>query len=64
VLVNVPINEQIAGWDPRALPVEYEAVLGQWWRWHLVRVVTSAGAMFAVLLALLARDDASVVRRG
>jgi uncharacterized membrane protein len=55
VLVNVPINEQIASWSPSALPVGYEDVLRQWWTWHIVRLVTSVAAMFSVFLALLAR---------
>lgn len=55
VLVNVPINEQIAGWDPTALPSGYEAVLQRWWDWHIVRLVASVGAMCAALLALLSR---------
>jgi uncharacterized membrane protein len=62
VLVSVPINEQIASWNPGALPVGYEDVLRQWWSWHIVRLVSSVGAMFAVFLALLARGEASVAR--
>ena len=30
VLINVPINEQIAGWDPAALPPGYEHALRRW----------------------------------
>ena len=62
VLVNVPINEEIASWNPGALPVGYEEVLRRWWSWHIVRLVTSVGAMCAVFLALLARGEASGAR--
>jgi uncharacterized membrane protein len=54
VLVNVPINEQIAGWNPAALPSGYEDVLRVWWNWHIVRLITSVSAMCSVFVALLA----------
>ena len=60
VLVSVPINEQIATWDPRALPPGYEAVLRQWWNWHALRLVTSVGAMCLTFIALLARGNERV----
>jgi uncharacterized membrane protein len=56
VLISVPINEQIATWDPRALPPGYEDVLRRWWSWHAVRAVTSVGAMCSAFLALLAKS--------
>ena len=55
VLVNVPLNEQIATWNSVALPAGYEEVLRQWWNWHIVRVITTCGAMCSVFVALLAR---------
>ena len=60
VLVSVSINEQVATWDPRALPSGYEEVLQQWWNWHIVRLVMSVGAMCAVLLALLSSSAAEL----
>jgi uncharacterized membrane protein len=62
VLVSVPINEQIATWDPTALPLGYESVLRRWWNWHAVRLVTSMAAMFTVLSDLLARDEPAPTR--
>jgi len=59
VLVNVPINEQIAGWNPAALPSGYEDILRRWWNWHIVRLITSVGAMCALFVALLARSSES-----
>jgi uncharacterized membrane protein len=61
VLVNVPINEQIATWNPRALPPGYENVLTVWWNWHIVRLFTSLAAMCSAFSALLARDTESAV---
>jgi len=55
VLASVPINDQIATWNPSALPAGYEEVLRRWWQWHAVRLVTSVGAMCAAFLALLTR---------
>lgn len=61
VVVSVPINEQIAGWNPAALPTGYEEVLRRWWNWHTLRLFTSIGAMCLALLALLARGHENVV---
>lgn len=54
VSFNVPINEQIADWNPAALPAGYEDVLQVWWTWHIVRLVANLGAMCAAFMALLA----------
>jgi uncharacterized membrane protein len=55
VLVNVPINRQIATWDPAALPVGYDELLSRWWQWHQVRVVALLSSMCLVLVAMLVR---------
>lgn len=57
VVVNVPINRQIAGWNPTALPDDYLDVLRRWWEWHHVRLVATFAAMCLVIGALLARDN-------
>jgi uncharacterized membrane protein len=54
VAINAPINEQIADWQPAALPAGYEDVLQTWWTWHIVRMIANLGAMCAAFLALLA----------
>ena len=59
VLVNVPINEQIATCNPGALPPGYEDILRVWWSWHIVRLVTSLAAMCAAFVALLASGSES-----
>jgi hypothetical protein len=53
VVVNVPINQTIARWNPAALPSGYEDALRQRWSWHIVRLVTSVGAMCSVFAALI-----------
>jgi uncharacterized membrane protein len=54
VAINAPINEQIADWQPAALPAGYQDVLQTWWTWHIVRMIANLGAMCAAFLALLA----------
>jgi uncharacterized membrane protein len=55
VLVNVPINHQLATWNPAALPAGYEALLHRWWEWHHVRFVSMFSAMCLVFCALIVR---------
>jgi uncharacterized membrane protein len=55
VLVSVPINEQLATWNPTALPLGYEEVLRRWWEWHHVRLATMFAAMCLVFGTLLTR---------
>lgn len=55
ILVNVPINEQVATWNPVALPAGYEAFLHRWWEWHHVRLVGILAAMCLVQAAILIR---------
>ena len=56
--VNVPINEQIATWDPGALPSGYEEILRRWWTWYQVRMVAMLAACGLVFAAMLAGRDA------
>jgi uncharacterized membrane protein len=55
VLVNVPINERVATWNPAALPPGYEAFLRRWWEWHQVRLAATFASMCFVLTAMLVR---------
>jgi uncharacterized membrane protein len=60
-LVNVPINLQVATWDPEALPPGYEALLRRWWQWHHVRLVGMfAGACLLYIAMLSASSGKSV----
>jgi uncharacterized membrane protein len=52
-LVNVPINMQVATWDPEALPSGYEELLRRWWQWHHVRLVGMFTAACLVYVAML-----------
>src|SRR5262245_37276583 len=38
LLVNVPINNRLATWNPTALPADYQDYLLRWWQWHHVRL--------------------------
>ncbi len=55
ILVNVPINMQVATWKPLALPAGYEVLLRRWWEWHHVRLVAMLTAMCLVLVSMLVR---------
>ena len=55
VLVNLPINEQIATWNPSTLPVGYDALLRRWWQWHQLRLVALVSGMCLVYVAMLVR---------
>jgi hypothetical protein len=55
IVVNVPINEQVATWNPAALPSGYEVFLRRWWEWHQVRLVAMFMAMCLVFAAMLTR---------
>jgi uncharacterized membrane protein len=54
-LVNVPINERLATWNPASLPPDYQTYLLRWWHWHQVRLVAMFLGMCAVFAAML--DD-------
>ena len=55
IVVNVPINEELATWNPAALPVGYETLLRRWWEWHQVRLVAMFTGMCLVFVAMLKR---------
>jgi uncharacterized membrane protein len=55
ILVNVPINLQIATWNPAALPDNYRDFLNRWWRWHQVRFVALVTGMSFLFAAVLVR---------
>jgi uncharacterized membrane protein len=54
-LVNVPVNQELATWDPAALPDGYEAVLQRWWAGHQVRLVAMLTGTCLVFAAMLVR---------
>ena len=54
-LVNVPINNRLATWDPGALPADYQDYLLRWWQWHRVRLVAMFAATCSVFAAMLVR---------
>src|SRR3954469_4559161 len=55
ILVNVPINNRLATWNPTALPPDYQNCLRQWWQWHQVRLVAMFSAMCLVFVTMLLR---------
>jgi len=57
LLVNVPINNELATWNPAALPQGYEAFLHRWWEWHQVRMVAMVSASWLVFAAMLSKQE-------
>jgi len=55
IFFNIPVNERLATWNPKALPPDYQDYLRQWWQWHHVRLVAMFAAMCLVFAAMLAR---------
>jgi uncharacterized membrane protein len=55
ILVNVPINNTLATWNPTALPPDYQDYLHRWWEWHQVRFVGMLSATCLVFAAMLVR---------
>jgi hypothetical protein len=60
ILVNVPINNRLATWNPAALPADYQDYLRRWWQWHHVRLVGMLTAICLVFAAMLVRKPAPV----
>jgi uncharacterized membrane protein len=55
VLVHLPINNQIAGFDPVALPANWPDLRDRWWGFHKVRLVILLAGMSLVFLAVVLR---------
>jgi uncharacterized membrane protein len=54
---NQPINEQIMGWTPAAIPADWTTLRDSWWNWHLVRLVATLGAELLLIAAVFADRD-------
>jgi uncharacterized membrane protein len=57
MLFNIPVNQRLATWNPKALPPDYQVYLLAWWRWHHVRLVSMFVAMCLVFLAMLSLQE-------
>jgi uncharacterized membrane protein len=57
IVFNIPVNERLATWNPKALPPDYLDYLRQWWQWHHVRLVAMFVAMCLVFAAMLVRKS-------
>jgi uncharacterized membrane protein len=63
IFFNIPINQRLATWNPKALPPDYQDYLRQWWQWHHVRLVAMFAAMCLVFAAMLARNSGNKHQR-
>lgn len=59
ILVNVPINNQIATLNPAALPPNYTELVTRWWHWHQVRFATLMPSMICLFIAALIRKQST-----
>ena len=50
---HLPINRQIALFDPAALPASWPALRDQWWQYHKIRVAALLLALGLVSLAAI-----------
>ncbi len=57
IFVHLPINAQIATWNPTALPANYREFLDRWWNWQQVRLIVMLTAMSLVFAAMLIRKE-------
>ena len=53
LLVNVPIDEMIAGWTLATLPADWTQVRDRWETYHTVRTFLSLGGLAATLAGSL-----------
>ena len=55
--LNQPINEQIMGWTPAAIPADWTTLRDSWWNWHLVRLAATLVAEFLLIAAVFTDRD-------
>lgn len=53
--LNQPINAIVMTWRGEALPSNWTDLRDDWWRWHLIRLVTGLAGLSAVIAAILKR---------
>jgi uncharacterized membrane protein len=52
-LLNVPLNRQIKGLDPDALPANWQDPRAVWRRWHLLRTGLAISALLVNVVAVV-----------
>lgn len=53
IFVHLPINSQLASWNPSALPVNYLEILQQWRTWNAARLILLFIAMSFTFCAMI-----------
>lgn len=53
--LNQPINGIIKTWRSDAPPADWMRLRDEWWRWHLVRLVSGLGGLSLLVAAALKR---------
>jgi uncharacterized membrane protein len=60
-VVHIPINEQMPGWTPDALPADFAALQARWWTFHVVRSAALLGGLCALVGGALTRGEHQAV---
>jgi uncharacterized membrane protein len=55
--LNQPINDQIMGWTPASIPVDWTTLRDSWWTWHLSRLAATLGAELLLIAAVFVDRD-------
>jgi uncharacterized membrane protein len=50
-LGNIPINDEVMTWDLQTAPAGWQELMGEWWRWHQIRLVAMIST-FALLVGV------------
>ena len=56
--LNQPINDQIMGWTPAAIPADWASLRDSWWNWHLARLGATLVAELLLIAAVFADREA------
>jgi hypothetical protein len=56
---NQPINYQVMTWHTQALPSNWTKLRDNWWRWHILRMLTGIAGLSFVILSMLIKHGVS-----
>lgn len=53
--LNQPINAIVKTWSSNSPPANWARLRDEWWRWHLIRLVTGLGGLSMLIASMLKR---------
>jgi uncharacterized membrane protein len=63
IFVHLPINSQLASWNPTVLPLNYLDILEQWRTWNAIRLILLFVAMGFTFWAMLLGKESNHIER-